>query len=356
MPATVVAERPPSLQPRLAALLAAADGAAVRWCVLRGTGELAAPGGEADLLVHRADRARLTRALATAGAAALTAPGRGTHRFHLAYNPAHDAWLRLDVVTELQFGPAQELRTSTAAAVLARRRRHGPIAVPAPEDAFWALLLHELLDRPALREAGRARGELAALSRAATGDSPLRAIVDAACPPRWSAERVRRVAATGDLHALEALREPLIAGWPGSPAGRRALAGRARVLRRLHRWSPVTGTPGVILAVTGGDGASRAAAAAAIAAAWPAPARVVHAGGARGAAAARIVRGSGRLAVLERDGMAGVGADAVLDLATAGDPDAARRSAIDRAWRRAAARRGHSTEAITSYSLSSSTG
>ena len=357
-PAFTVPVRPPVVHPRLAALLAAADRAGSRWCLLRGASDLHVPGGEVDLLAHRDDVGRLERGLAAAGAAAVAAPGRGTHRFHLAYDAASDSWLKLDVVTELEFGTAQELRTRAAAAVLARRRRLGSVVVPAPADAFWALLLHELLDRRTLRDDDGTRAELATLARAALrDDSPLRGVVDAACPAGWSATRIAAVAARGGTDELAPLRAALIACWPdGGPAVRRARVVRAHARRRLHRAAPTSGMPGAIVAVTGADGAARAAAAEALAAAWPAPARTVRQAGLAGAALARLHRGAGRLAIIDADGATPARTDATLSVDASADRDAGRRLATDHAWRRAAGRRGHSTEAMTSYSLSRSTG
>lgn len=349
---------PPAVHRRLATLLAAVDGGGVRWCLLRGAGELARPGGEVDLLVHAADRGRLRRALAATGATArLAAPGRGTHGFHLAYDAAADAWLKLDVVTELEFGAHQELTTRAAAAVLERRRRRGAVVLPAPADAFWALLLHELLDKRALR-AERA-GELAALAaRARRDDSPLAAVVEAACPPGWSAVRIAETAAAGRVDELAPLHDLLPRRWPGAgPAARRMRVARSRALRRLHRALPATGLAGASVALSGGDRPARDAAAAALERSWPVQARTVRHGGARGALACAAERRLGRLAILDPASGRAPRADAVLALGGGGDADALRRRAVDEAFRRAAVRGGaQSTELIAPNSSSRSTG
>ena len=55
--------------------------------------------------------------------------------------------LKLDVVTGLAFGRYGELRSGAGEAVLRRVVRDGAIVRPTPDDRFWALLLHVLLDR-----------------------------------------------------------------------------------------------------------------------------------------------------------------------------------------------------------------
>jgi hypothetical protein len=349
---------PAAVHRRLATLLAAVDGGGVRWCLLRGATELDRPGGEVDLLVHPADRARLRRAFAATGATArLAAPGRGTHAFHLAYDAAQDAWLKLDVVTELEFGAHQELKTRTAAAVLQRRRRRGAVVLPAPADAFWALLLHELLDKRALRPDRAA--ELAALAPAARrDDSPLAAVVEAACPAGWSTGRIVEIAAAGGAAELAPLHELLPRRWPGAgPAARCVRVARSRALRRLHRALPATGLAGASVALAGSDRAARDAAAAALARSWPVATRAVPHGGARGALACAAQRRLGRLAILDAASGRTPRADAVLALGAAGDADAARRRAVDEAFRRAAVRGGaQSTELMARNSSSRSTG
>jgi hypothetical protein len=222
---------PGPVHPAIAAALAAFDEAGVRWCLLRGAHELDRLGGDVDLLVHPDDLRAVRRVLVSErGFAAPRAWGRGSHRFFV------DGPLKLDVVTELAFGRYQELRTGAAGAVLARTVRSGRLALPAPADAFWAALLHALVDRGRVRPERAA--ELQALARAASGEaSPL----IPACPAGWDADRIVDAAVAGRFDELLALTGAIRAGWPG--AGRLVTGARvvrSRALRALDRRLPQT--------------------------------------------------------------------------------------------------------------------
>jgi hypothetical protein len=197
----------------------------VRWCLLRGDDE---PHRDVDLLVHPADLAALRAQLRRSGFAELRAWGRWPHRFFVRPE------LKLDVVTALAFGPHATLRTDAAEAVLERRVD----ARPAPPDAFWALLLHVLLDRGAVR-ASQSR-ELEALAPAARDSaSPLRPYVEAACPRGWDAARIADAAAAGHFQELLGLGPELRARWPGpSPAAGAARAWLRGGLRLASRRLP----------------------------------------------------------------------------------------------------------------------
>jgi hypothetical protein len=197
------------------------NASAVRWCLLRGDPEIDSAGGDVDLLVHPGDLGALRGVLGGSGFSELRAWGRWPHHFFVA-GP-----LKLDVVIELAFGPVATLRTDAAEAVLARRVCGAPAPRPAAPDAFWALLLHVLLDRGAVR-AARAR-EIRALAPLARDEaSPLRPIVDAACPPGWDGALVADAAAAGRFEDLLGLAPELRTRWPGAPPA----AGAARTWLR----------------------------------------------------------------------------------------------------------------------------
>lgn len=266
------------VHPAIANALGALDEAGVRWCVLRGERELATLDGDVDLLVDARDRGRLRDTLVTRhGFAPLPSAGRGPHRFYVAYDTDSDAWLKLDVVTELAFGRYQELPTGAATAVLERRRRFGTLAVPDPCDAFWAQLLHTLLDRARVRpESGR---EVGAMARGAWGrSSPLSVLADAACPPGWDAARMLESAAAGQWDELSQVAGAMRKRWPtASPVAQRARKDVSRVLRRVggvpigeHRRGP-----GIVLG--GADAALRRELADELQRSWPSRARVLRA-------------------------------------------------------------------------------
>jgi hypothetical protein len=221
------------VHPAIATPLAAFDEAGVRWCLLRGAGELHRVAGDVDLLVHRRDLGLVRSRLASMGGfRELRAWGRRPHHFFVAHVACEEAWLKLDIVSELAFGERQELRTGAAEAVLARRIRDGFLARPAPADAFWALLVHVLLDRgEVVPRRGHELVELAAGARMAS--SPLGTLVEAACPPGWDAQRVLACAAAARFDELLALAPALRARWPGAP--RAATEARAHLRGALRR-------------------------------------------------------------------------------------------------------------------------
>jgi hypothetical protein len=226
------------VHPAVACCIGRLNASGARWCLLRGERELGSLDGDLDLLVDRRDLDLIRELLIVEGGFAdLRAWGHRPHRFFVADVPGEAGRLKLDVVTELAFGPRAELRTGAGSAVLDCRVRRGPLVHPAAADAFWALLLHLLLDGGALRPA-RTR-ELAALARCEPLDSPLRTVVDGACPPGWDAARVARAAAGGRLGELSELVPELRARWPGSsPVLTAARAWLRGGLRRAGRRLP----------------------------------------------------------------------------------------------------------------------
>jgi hypothetical protein len=325
----------------VAAPLDALDEAGVRWCVLRGESGLSRPAGDIDLLVHPNDLAVLRICVANAGGfAPLPAWGRGSHRFFVGFDVADGRWVKLDVVTQLSFGHHQELPTDAATAVLARATRSGGVAVPAPADAFWALLLHLVLDRGSVRSdsADRLR-ELAAA--AAGAPSPLGDVVAAtgvAGGPGWF------VAAARDGRWDELFRSAagLRAGWPRSgPVRRAARTLASRVLRRAERWPVHARARGPSLALVGGDATARSTIVEWLESAWPAPVRTVHAtGGAVGRPPLAVVdQLRGRLVLLEGPELAARPAvDEVVQLEPGRDVTALGRAVAELAWQRWARR------------------
>jgi len=184
------------------ATLAALNASAVRWCLLRSE---PGAGGDVDLLLHRGDLGAVRALLGRMGLTELRAWGRWPHHFFVA------SALKLDVVTELAFGPHATLRTDAAEAVLARQ----VAGLPAPADEFWALLLHVLLDRGAVRSS-QARELEALASFARDAESPLRPYVDVARPGGRDAAGVADAAAAGRFEELLELASELRAGWPGT--------------------------------------------------------------------------------------------------------------------------------------------
>lgn len=185
-------DRAEALDGPLAAAFDRLNGEDVHWALLRST-DLEA-GGDVDLLVAKGDRRRLASILTACGFIHVPAAGHASHRFFIAYERQRDRWVKLDVVSELSFGPEFALRSNAETACLARRRP-GSVTVLDQTDEFWALLLHCLLDKHAFAEKHRRR--LDELAASATVDSPLTRVVDRVAPPESSSARLL-------LHAREA--------------------------------------------------------------------------------------------------------------------------------------------------------
>lgn len=266
---------PTAVHPVVQRACAALTGAGVRWALLRGAADLARPEGDVDLLVGASDLRRLDGVLATAGLRRLGVRGHGSHRFYFAHVPDDDLVVKLDVVTRLDFGPRQELRSGLATACLGRRRRVDGLWRLAAADEAWLLLLHLLLDKgrfPAGRlEQARHSGA------AASADSPVAAFLDRALGS-GTAERVLRTVQDGDLRQVEELaassvqrwaaRRPLTTGWTRS---------RTRLLRRLEL--PVgRRSPGLVVALVGPDGAGKTTLSENVRRRFPLPSRAVYMG------------------------------------------------------------------------------
>jgi thymidylate kinase len=242
--------------PLLRDAFAALDRAGVDWCVLRGEPELAHPRGDVDLLVSRSDREEAVAALRRIGFVRLPAYGRGSHSFLRAYHCPTDRWLTLDVVTELSYGPAFSLATGAEDGCLRRRRRAGAVAVLAPDDAFWTLLLHCILDKRAV-EAHHAE-RLEALAEVALPDGPLGSLVAARSPVGWSPRRILRAARSRDWQALVGLYPRLVrSSTRAHPASVAARIATQRVLRLAEKPAVWRSRRGLSVALLGPDGAGK---------------------------------------------------------------------------------------------------
>jgi thymidylate kinase len=248
--------------------------AGVRWALVRGATDLAQPSGDVDVLVDDAVLPRLDGILSGAGLRRLGMRGHGSHRFYFAYDAADDLWIKLDVVSRIDFGRFQQLRSPLAAACLERRRRQGSVWRLAPEDEAALFLLHLLLDKgrvPAERqEQARASADLA------IEGSPVVTHVERIAAGAW---REARHAVLGDGPArVEEVAATLARRW----ATRRPLQTRSagfvnRALRRLEL--PVTGWGrGPVVALVGPDGAGKTTLSVALQARFPISSRSVYMG------------------------------------------------------------------------------
>ena len=266
-----------TVDPALATTFAAFEGGDVRWCLLRGEGELDEPREDVDLLVAATDISAAAAILGRLGYLQLPAWGRGSHRFFLAYDADGDRWTKLDIVTRLSFGRYGEFETDAAVACIARRVAvgGGRAYLLDEVDRFWALFLHCLLDRGAFPP--RHRERLAELAKAADGASPL---------ADWFDERAghtnSRAVATaireGEWRRLAALGGAMRSAMRRKDAGALASGGRRAALQRLTKVRTLLFGRGMSVALLGPDGAGKSTLAKGLAETFYFPVRTVYMG------------------------------------------------------------------------------
>jgi len=261
----------PQVDPRplTRTVLAALDRAGVRWCLVRGF----AGGGDVDVLVAAEDLPRAYEVMRCHGLLRLRAYGRGTHTFFLGLDEPTGTWVEFDLVTELTFGRHSEIRTSAAWICLLRRRREDGVWVLTPNDEFWALLLHCLLDKGGF--ADRHTRRLNRLAPTASLDDPL----VRAMPP-W----VRCAALLADVRAQRwaalaaTSRATRRAWWWAHPARVAPAYLRAAALRLVERPLQAWSRRGASVALLGPDGSGKSTLAGGIESAFYFPVRRVYLG------------------------------------------------------------------------------
>jgi O-antigen/teichoic acid export membrane protein/thymidylate kinase len=272
----LVGEAAPEGTSFLEHVLGGLTAAGLRFALLR-TDSPGTSAGDIDLVVAPSDVDRMADGLLGAGFLELPSQGRGTHRFFLARDPRTGAWIELDLVSELAYGRFFELRTGLAEAVLDRRLQGVPVSRLDPDDAFWTLMLHTLLDKRAVSPAHAAR--LQALATHARSDGPLGGFVLSLLPERCDLERVRATVDRGEWPDLVALGRPIRAAW-------RRLDGIGVTSRYIWGVSQRLAEPfvllarrrGVSVALLGPDGAGKSSLAEAIMADSRLPVRLVYMG------------------------------------------------------------------------------
>jgi thymidylate kinase len=266
------------IPPRLGAAFDALDRAGGPWALLRGETDLATDGGEVDLLVAPEAHAAIDRELGAIGFAPVPTHGRGSHRFFHGYDQDSDRWTKLDLVSRIEFGRFQQFSTDLARGCLDRRDS----AVRPPrldsDDAFWAFLLHALLDRSGPRSSDLAR--LRASAAGARPDGPAARAIEHLLPTGWTPSRAIDAAADpGDGGRLARLGRRLDRSW--SLRHLPDVAARLTVNRVTRRLAPVralVGPPGLSVALLGPDGAGKSTLAAGLDGAFPLPVRRIYLG------------------------------------------------------------------------------
>lgn len=267
---------PVAPHPVLAAAFSALDRASVAWALLRGEAELDQAGEDVDLLVASADRDAAARALTELGYLRLASWGRGSHRFFVTYDETHDTWVKIDMVTTLDFGPHGSIRTDTADACLARRRSVDGVELLHDEDRFWALLLHCILDRGDVPE--RHATPLLTLAASATAEGPLALWFTAHQPEGSGTARVLASARDGDWGSLVAFGRRMQADHRWRSKRSLVLRGSRAAARRMTKLRTLALEPGLTMALLGPDGAGKSTLAEGLARTFIFPVRSVYMG------------------------------------------------------------------------------
>ncbi|MEX2554368.1 MAG: hypothetical protein WEB06_01905 [Actinomycetota bacterium] len=237
----------------------ALDAAEVAWCLLRGADRLDDPDGDVDLLVGPSGIGRAAGALESIGFIEHRAWGYDPHRFFL--RAGEDGWTKLDLVDELRFGRDAGARFPALDGALERRRREGSLYRLAPADEFWALLMHALLDKPAVEE--RHRVALRRLAPAARDVPMTGGITDAAAI----------------IDAVQAERWEEAAAWVTAQVSAPSRNGIARSIARRVGWRlPPLGRPGVTVAMLAPDGAGKSTIVDLLVRGFPIPVRPIYMG------------------------------------------------------------------------------
>ena len=252
----------------------------IDWCLLHQPTSLSAPQGDIDLLVDRDDASLIPQILVSLGFVAV--PGRAAppEMLFWACHPAAAHWIRLHIATEIAFGPFHAFQTGAEAECLERRQYDGTIATLAPDDAFWVLLLHCLLDKR--RFSARYRTQLQQLAGAACADdgtSTLRKRVEAACPVGWNARRLVDAVQCGKWNTLARLSPGMARRWlqrdPANTLQHAFANAQNRIGSRLLNFSRRRGLSVTLL---GPDGAGKSTLAAGIEKGFGFPVRHIYMG------------------------------------------------------------------------------
>jgi hypothetical protein len=240
-------------------VLAAVEDAGVTYCVLRGGVPLEQQGteDEIDVLVSPAHLPALRTLLAEMGFVRLRTWGHAPHHFFVAYEPAEDRWLKLDVVTAIAYGrPTHPYATNLADACLRNRRRVGGAYIPAAADELATLALHCLVDKGDFPEGWRER--LSALCEEELDEKRLTSHLTSCWSPMMTGPALRSLIAEGKWEQLLSWRAEVMQHL--ASRGRLAIRCRRmrdRLLRKLNRAVRFVRPDALSVAVLAPDGAGK---------------------------------------------------------------------------------------------------
>lgn len=241
------------LHPLLLEVFDAFQSLELRWSAIRLPRDFSLQGGDVDLLIDERDTGYAGQILQALGFVQL--PGVGGGLQFVTYHQETRQWLWLHIVCELAFGPGYEIRTHRASGCLARRQMKGPLSVLAPDDEFWILLLHCLLNK--LEVAMHHRARLVELAFVAQPAGPWGPFVNALCPKGWSPARIVACVQARDWSQLEGLPASMLEKWrewKAPPLWQRI---PRRGLQLLGALRNVWRQRGISVALLGPDGAGK---------------------------------------------------------------------------------------------------
>ena len=261
------------LHPVLADVFDGLERASLAWCLLRFPDDLTAPTGDIDLLVARTNLRNLAELLIDRGFVELPQVDRGHSFVH--YDVAADAWLWLDVATELSIGDPP-IWTAPAEEVLARRRPADGTWLMDASDQFWMLLLRAALDHRSLTTSKRARLQTAA-RRTRGSDGVIARFAQTRLSPPWTPDRVVQAIATGEVAKVDGILRQIRDSVSGTSVRRRLRDAPSAFIGLLRR-APTRRRRGFGVALIGPDGAGKTTLAAGLERSLLVPARIVYMG------------------------------------------------------------------------------
>ncbi|AOT02488.1 hypothetical protein [Arthrobacter sp. U41] len=262
-----------ALHPTVARAFHALDETGLAWLLLRGEDDLALPSGDVDILVAGGMLPGLDELMNGIGLCRVRAAGHGSHRFYFGYSDSGELWLKLDIVSEISFGPFQQWRTPLAPGCLERRVRNGALWLPAPDDQAWLQLLHLALDKGQIQPQREQSARVAAA--VASAEDRIAAYVDQRSGAGAAASLLELVRA-GRFDEAPAMAARLRSGWTRAARLRTpALALRNRALRQLRPRLPGRG---LVVGVMAPDGAGKTTLLHGLRAAFPIPTAYVYMG------------------------------------------------------------------------------
>ena len=262
-----------AVHPTVAKAFHALDETGLPWVLLRGEDDLARPAGDVDILVAEGMLPGLDELMNGIGLCRVRATGHGSHRFYFGYSDSGELWLKLDIVSDISFGPFQQWRTPLAPGCLEGRVRNGDLWMPAPADQAWLQLLHLALDKGEIQP--QREGTALAAAAVASPRDRIAGYVDQRSGAGTAAQLLDLVSSRSFADA-SAMAARLRSVWTGgAPLRTQSLALANRAMRQF---SPRLPGRGLVVGVMAPDGAGKTTLLHGLRADFPIPTAYVYMG------------------------------------------------------------------------------